>query len=645
MVGPLGRPTWRNYPAPGIRRTPGSRLGQVLAACLLFVTPAGCIGVNAYDTRLRNAVEDGWERLEASRGLDVSLETGAVLARQRLLIDAQNDLAGATRLLEARLQDQIETDGAMALAELSYHAGVEIQTRTTVAAMAWYRDAATLAALALGDPATSRPDLAVDIHNRAVARLIRLAQTKRIRDDGNPSWLQVLEAEGLVVHSATMYLAPERIGDLRVSSDFLVEGMDHVYRSSGLGVPLIAQRYTDASRLPDAQDQFFPRELRIAVTAIVSPGGSLLRGDWRRKPATIDLIDPFQQRSVPVGAGEFPLATDRTTPLAMQVARGHLEALEWTGLFDSTFERPGLEAALYMLRPYEQDKIPVVFIHGLFSSPRAWVQTINELQNTPALASRYQFWMFMYPTGQPIPSSAAQLRQSLEKVRQTFDPNHRDLAFDRMVIVGHSMGGLLAKMMAQDSKLAVWDATITVPRNEFKGSPELQQSLGNALTFHPLPFVSRVVFIATPHRGSPIANSRFGQAIAGMVRRPAKMDAHIAEIEALNGPDVISPEMRGRALNAITNLRTDSPMLAALNRLPIQPGVPYHSIIPLIDGTTNTDGVVEYHSSHVEGAASERIFAGTHISQQDPIATRELDRILREHLAATDTPFTASKRQ
>jgi pimeloyl-ACP methyl ester carboxylesterase len=298
-----------------------------------------------------------------------------------------------------------------------------------------------------------------------------------------------------------------------------------------------------------------------------------------------------------------------------------------------------------MFRPYEQGKIPVVFVHGLFSSPRAWVQTINELQNTPSLASRYQFWMFLYPTGQSIASSAAQLRQSLIKVRETFDPSHSNTAFDRMVLVGHSMGGLLSKMMVQDSKLAVWDASITIPHDQFKGSPELRESLDNVLTFHPLPFVSRVVFIATPHRGSPIADSRFGQTIAEMVRRPAQLDARITEIEALNGPDVISPEMRGRALNAITNLRTDSPILAALDRIPIQPGVRFHSIIPLIEGTTDTDGVVEYRSSHLEGALSEKIFAGTHISQQDPIATRELDRILEEHLTATDTRYTASNRQ
>ena len=131
-----------------------------------------------------------------------------------------------------------------------------------------------------------------------------------------------------------------------------------------------------------------------------------------------------------------------------------------------------------------------------------------------------------------------------------------------------------------------------------------------------------MVFIATPHRGSPIANSRFGQTIAALVRRPADVDAHIAEIEAMNGPDVISPEMRGRALNAITNLRTDSPILAALDRIPIQPDVTYHSIIPLIDGDTRDSTESSNIAARIStGAASERIFAGTHFSQQDPAVT------------------------
>jgi pimeloyl-ACP methyl ester carboxylesterase len=643
-AGPQGQTTSRNISAAACRQAFVARLSCILIACLLAITSAGCVSVTARDTRVRNALADGWERLEVARGLDLSLDSGAVLARQQLLIEAQEDPARAARLLETRLQTQSEPNGALALAELSYHVGVNTQTKAPVGAISWYRDAAVIAAIALGNPAMSHPELAMEIHNRAVARLIRLAQTRRVRTAEDQNWHAVLEAQNLAVHSSTRYLAAERIGDLRVANDLLVEGMDHVYRSSGLGVPLVAHRFTGEFGPPDVQDQFFPREQRIAVTAVARPGGGLENGDWRRYPPTIELLDPFQTQSVTVGARSTKLGSDRTTPLAIQVARSQLAALEWTGLFDSNFERPGLESGLYMLRPYEQGRIPVVFVHGLASSPRAWVQTINELQNDPSIAARYQFWMFLYPTGQPIPGSADRLRRSLIKVRESFDPNHADIALDRMVLVGHSMGGLLSKMMVQDSKLVLWDAMITIPRDQFKASPQVQQSLDSVLIFRPLPFVARVVFIATPHRGSPIANSGFGQTIAALVRRPAYVAAHIAEIEAMNGPDVISPELRGRAINAIENLRTDSPILGALKDIPIQPGVAYHSIIPLIDGSIGTDGVVEYRSSHLDGAASERIFAGTHLSQQDPSATAELERILREHLALYSTTAVAARR-
>jgi hypothetical protein len=239
-----------------------------------------------------------------------------------------------------------------------------------------------------------------------------------------------------------------------------------------------------------------------------------------------------------------------------------------------------------------------------------------------------------------IPASALRLRESLVRVRNTLDPGHTDGALDRMVLVGHSMGGLLSKMMAQHSGTALWDATITVPQNRFRATPELRRSLDSLLVFEPLPFVRRVVFIATPHRGSPIADGPIGWVVCRLVRRPNEQAARVAEIEALNGPNILAPELHGPALNAIGNLRTNSPILTALNRIPIDPTVPYHSIVPLIGGVTNTDGVVEHRSSQVSGAVSEQVVAGTHFSQQAPAVTQELRRILLEHLGA-ESPVAA----
>ncbi len=597
-------------------------------AVLLVLTASGCTSITAREAYLRNAIDDQRERVEAGHRL--SEASAAVLARNGLfsgIIASPDELA---RTLESRLRSKVEPDGALALAELSYQAGLAQASGRS--AMPWYRDAAELAMMALDDPSGTRPDLAIEIHNHALERVIRIARNEGIAH--KESWRNILGQLNIAVGTSSSFLDPQRLAGLQVAADLRVRGMDNIYRSSGVGVPLIAHRVVNPQATQEPRDQFMPREIRTGATAVLMPGGSLLEGEWRRSPASLVLFDPFRERSLNVASREITLASDRTTPLAVQVDRGHLAALEWTGLLDSSFERPGVETGLYTLRPYERGKIPVVFVHGLSSSPRAFVQTINELSNKPGIATRYQFWVFLYPTGLPIPSSASKLREAVIRTRETLDPEHADLALDRMVFVGHSMGGLLSKMMAQDSQQVLWNATIQQPYERILNSPTLMKTVGAALVYQPVPSVRRLVFIATPHRGSPIANELFGRVVASLVRRPTGEPGVAEELRAIYGKDVITRELRGKALNAIGNLRTDSPILAALDQIPINAGVPYHSIIPLINGNTNTDGVVEYSSSHLEGAVSEKTLPGTHFSQEKPEVTAELHRILLEHLEA-----------
>ena len=315
----------------------------------------------------------------------------------------------------------------------------------------------------------------------------------------------------------------------------------------------------------------------------------------------------------------------------MQVAEGTFPTLELTGLFDSDFNREGVKAGLYLFRPYDPSKIPVVLIHGLFSSPRSFLQNMNELENDPELASHYQFWVFMYPTGLPIPTSALHLRNALNEIRNTLDPEHDDPVLEQMVLIGHSMGGLLSKMMVQNTSLTLWNAAFSRPVAELEASPKTRAMLVDSLIFRPLPFVRRVVFVATPHRGSPIADQFVGRTIASLVKRTSAMATLSKELVELNGPDLIAPEFRRVPFNAVSNLRTDSPILKALDQIPISPKVPYHSIIPQLGGTLHTDGVVEYKSSHMNGAASETIVSGSHFAMQQPNVTAEVKKILLLH--------------
>ena len=164
-------------------------------------------------------------------------------------------------------------------------------------------------------------------------------------------------------------------------------------------------------------------------------------------------------------------------------------------------------------------------------------------------------------------------------------------------------------------------------------SPEVHKVLQDSLIFQPMPFVKRIVFIATPHRGSPIADQWFGRTIASLIRRTTEQAQISQQLVEMNGPDLIAPEFRKMPLNAIGNLRTDSPILKALDEIPINPMVPYHSIIPQIGGLMPTDGVVPYRSSRMEGARSELIVSGTHSAQQNPDVTAEIRRILLLHLS------------
>src|SRR5262249_51348829 len=159
----------------------------VLALGLLLIAPAGCAGISAHETPLRNAIVNWRERIEASWGL--SATTGALLEKHGLLNAAANDPVCTARTLEARLQDHPEPGGAVALAELSYQAGLSLPS-DSLAGLMWFRDACALSALALAEPSVAAPETVIDLHNHALARLIRNAQAEARRSGRN--WREVL---------------------------------------------------------------------------------------------------------------------------------------------------------------------------------------------------------------------------------------------------------------------------------------------------------------------------------------------------------------------------------------------------------------------------------------------------------------------
>jgi pimeloyl-ACP methyl ester carboxylesterase len=537
---------------------------------------------------------------------------------------------------------------ALVLAEQSYWQARALECRSWGRAIARYRDAGAYASIALeGMEAIALR--AGKTHNAAVARLLVLAQKGPLLANlaVESDWLATLRQLGVSATGTTRLLAPDRIGRLVSADEFRVSGFSHHYGSDGLGVPLVALWPQDHDRNARAsEDRYFPDDVATPATAVLRAGERGTGGAWHGRPLTLILYDPFDSRTVEAGGQEWPLAADRTTALAVQVNRGRgLRGAAISGVVASDLGR--FEEGLYLLRPYQPGKIPVVLVHGLLSSPLAWAETYNELCNDSELADHYQFWIFLYATGEPIPVAAAHLRETLREAMATFDPSGSDPALRQMVVVGHSMGGLLTKILAQDSGLTIWNAVVNVPYPASRLAPESRALLERALIFRPEPYVRRLVFIATPHGGSPVADGPLGR-LGVVLSRPQGNAARIgAELEAAYGPGSYNGGLRGETFS-LRNLSPSSRVIQGLRTIPVDPGVPHHSIVLQLthhSAYARSDGLVPYESAHFPSATSEMLVPGFHVQVGQQGVTDELRRILRIHLeeVGADLPIRGAR--
>lgn len=296
-------------------------------------------------------------------------------------------------------------------------------------------------------------------------------------------------------------------------------------------------------------------------------------------------------------------------------------------------------AGLSLLHPYVRGKIPVVLIHGLWSSPRSWTRMLETFESDPVLQERYQFWAFGYSTGEPILYSAHLLRQAIREARQQVDRDGTDPAFDRMVLVGYSMGGLLAKLMAQDSESRLWATISAQSPDHLVGPPEACESLRQSFIFKPLPEVKRLVLIATPHRGSHINQGAVPKIAASFIRHAEDLKTAHQSLLTSNQPAFFRGAFRRGISTSIHQLEWEHPLLLELNELGIDARVTYHSIMADLRDPPRPgggDGIVPYQSAHLDGAASELIFQGGHLCQDHPQIIRECRRILLEHLSANE---------
>jgi pimeloyl-ACP methyl ester carboxylesterase len=297
------------------------------------------------------------------------------------------------------------------------------------------------------------------------------------------------------------------------------------------------------------------------------------------------------------------------------------------------FEPTGLS----LLSPYERGQVPVVFVHGLWSNPCSWSRMIEALEADPAIKDRFQFWTFGYSTGDPIPYSAHLFRTALDDARQRLDPSKADPAFDRMVVVGHSMGGLLSRMVAVEPGERLWHLLSDRPMSELKGQADDCQLLRDCIAYGAERGVRRVVYIATPHRGSRVDRGSIQRVGTRLIRLPDPLRAAHRRLIAQNPPDFFHEFFRKGMPTSIDELEIGSPILTGLAALEHPAAVKVHSIIAVRREGLNgrrTDGLVTFESAHLDGVVSEKIVSAGHLCQDNADVIGEVRRILAEHLAA-----------
>ncbi len=436
--------------------------------------------------------------------------------------------------------------------------------------------------------------------------------------------------------------SPEELDEYKVAYEYEAEGMDVYQVNQGIGVPLIAIRRPPNRAAPTSSERYLPpAELTYPATVLVRVKPAATRDEHGRPVwhATIQVCNPMDTDMVHVGAATLPLAIDLTTPLVYMIA--HTRPVSgFAGMLNPASHQQ--LQGMYMLQPYQPDKIPVLFVHGLMSTPQVWLQMLNSLMYDPVLRRHYQFWFFRYPTGNPIIYSASTLRAELAAAQAFCDPGGTNAAFNRMVVVSHSMGGLLSKTLAQNSSTCLWSIISDVPPDQLDLSGDERTLVDTLFFFDAQPYVTRIVFMAVPHRGAQMADSMLGRLGAWAITLPdtlvqpgKTLVSRLAHVRAERSGRSVAARLE-RKMTGIDSLSPDNPGLAVLCALPIT--VPFHSIIGNEEHAGvpgGTDGVVPYTSAHLDGAVSELIVKSDHSVPGNLNAIQETRRILLEHLQHT----------
>ncbi|MBA2117190.1 esterase/lipase family protein [Bremerella alba] len=551
-------------------------------------------------------------------------------------------MPGMPGMVEQSVPETESADIQLRQAESYYAMAVDADRQVDESAMNMYLDAAIAAyrymqAVPPQPKTTKGTERAWQVYHSSIARLMFIADKSGYIDKKVGIRLPVNGGYKIVEFE---YVNFQRTADdfdrWHIVGDYQSKYLLTKHRSPGLGVPMVCIREQKKA------DKWYPKQVPFSVTGILRPEAEMNLYDATLEAqipggthveqvvAKLELYDPRTSGDVELNCRQVPLAKDTTAPYAYLLSQTRGESdIEALYPYKDT-ENDGL----FILEPHRKGKIPVIFVHGLFSAPYTWAGIANEIDSNPDLASRYEIWAFHYPTAAPFLESADILRKQLAQIITEMDPSGFDRDLRNAVMVGHSMGGLIAKLQVTDSGNTLWEHAAFQPLNTLDAPPKMQHYLRGQFYFTHSPNVGRIVFIGTPHQGTTHLTIKASHVSGALVHGgPCLIDAHKKLVE--DNPAAFRKEFRKRVPISLDLTSPESMLLNGIYRLPIQPDIPRHTILgngwwSIHDG--QSDSVVPITSARLPAVNSEIMVSSMHTNlNRNPGTVCEVLRILRVH--------------
>jgi len=638
------------------------RLRSVWLMILLGVVfGSGCVSQKYVQLR-PNPINPLTESLGLmSRGGPKITPRTTTLLRHYALLDAyEKDPEDCLVLLQELALDEKGAEKVYAISELAYTIGKQAERASREGhALDMYTVAVSNAYLYLFCPEldVSRnpydPQFrgACDLYNSALESTLRMVSQQGNLKPGNSYRITTSKKDYDVQVVSRGNWHNSDFEKLKFCSDFQVKGLESANVSYGVGVPMIAVRKPHEGEGP--AEKYYPEGLSFPVTALLrvtAPSIHSSRETQHRHPCVLELRDPLDSTDIDLNARLVPLQSDLSTPLAyfLDNPKFREQTNSHTLLLDPS--RSEKLRGFFMLEPYDPNRIPVVMVHGLWSSPLTWMPMFNDLRSFQELRRNYQFWFYQYPTGQPFWISSTQMRSDLFELRQTLDPEGTHPVLDEMVLVGHSMGGLVSRMQTIESGEEFWRILSDESFDKVKGDELERQRLAAALFFHPNRSIKRVITIGTPHRGSNYSNDYTRWIGRQLIQLPSSI-TDVGNSLVRQNPNFFRNTDLVTTTTSIDSLSPQSPIFPTMLRARRAPWVQYHNIIGVIHKSKwfggeaeLSDGVVGMDSAHMDDVSSEILVEAKHQEiHTKPRTILEVRSILVDHLREATMQPTLAK--